>query len=390
MNLIDTIKSVRVFIEDDIIKLDYRVNPTAKLPKDKKGNRFRFSTGKRNTSVAKKFVEKNKFKLAQEHYESLFRTLENKEVVLFEDIADLALKESEVNRKKKDGTKDYQNILKKDILPTFKKMPLKDIKVKDIRAWMVKMSEDGISQSRFNKRYYVLKIVLDYAVENEYLNATPIVHVNRSSKLFSKPKDKSNDYFSKEEQAIILNDTCEGGTVKDKRDFPFINTFIFIALLTGARTGEIMALQPDDIDFENNTITFQRSIRKGVIAGTKTGKIRTVPMVKLLANRLKNWVDNSNRAWVFSKPYVDAPYSDSRTIVDKYYKPLLKRLKLPYRVLYNSRHSFASIAIENKIPLATVSRCLGHSTLSTTERFYLQFGNMNQEDVRSQLENLTA
>ena len=46
---------------------------------------------------------------------------------------------------------------------------------------------------------------------------------------------------------------------------------------------------------------------------------------------------------------------------------------------------FASVAVENKIPLATISRCLGHSTIFTTERFYLQFGNVDQDDVRFQL-----
>lgn len=113
-------------------------------------------------------------------------------------------------------------------------------------------------------------------------------------------------------------------------------------------------------------------------------------MIKILKEALLTWIGTSNRVWLFPKTTIDFPYSDSRTIVDKYYKPLLKRLSLKYRVLYNSRHAFASISIENKIPLSIVSRCLGHSTISTTERFYLQFGNANQDDIRDQLENLTA
>lgn len=390
MNTTDTIKSVRVYAEKNIIKIDYRVQMSAKLPKGKKGNRFRNSTSKPYSLIAMKYVEKHKFKYAHQHYESLFQTLENKEEVTFEDIAHLALKESEGDRLKTDGTKDYQNILENDVFPSFGKMNLKDIKVKDIRAWMAEISEQGISQSRFNKKYYVLKRVLDYAIENEYIESNPIAYVKRSSKLFSKPKDKSDDYFSKEERAILLNDTCENGTAKEKLDHPFINTFMHVALLTGARTGEIMALKLTDIDFDSNFITFQRSIRRGQVSGTKTGKSRTVPMVKTLSDSLKKWINISNRVWLFPKPYTDSIYSDSRSLIDKYYKKLLKRLCLKYRVLYNTRHSFASVAVENKIPLSTVSRCLGHSTISTTERFYLKFGNVDQEDVRLQLENLTA
>ncbi len=40
----EIIKSVRVYEEKGVIHLDYRVQTTAKLPKGKSGNRFRFST----------------------------------------------------------------------------------------------------------------------------------------------------------------------------------------------------------------------------------------------------------------------------------------------------------------------------------------------------------
>ncbi len=272
LNTNQFIKSVRIFEEDGSIKLDYRTKPNVKLPKGKVGNRFRCSTGIKVTPSTLKSIEKNKFDLAQEHYEGLFNTLENKEIVLFEDVAHLALKEAEADRGKLDGTKDYQNILKSDVLPFFGKLPLKEIKVKDIKAWVNEIAEQELSQSRFNKKYYVVKRVLDYACENEYIESNPISFVKRSSKLFTKPKDKSTEYFSKEERNIILNDTCENGTVKDKIDFPFINTFMHVALLIGARTGEILALKLEDIDFENNTITIQRSIRKGVESGTKLEK----------------------------------------------------------------------------------------------------------------------
>lgn len=384
------IKSVNVDSEKGILKLDSRTHSTTKLPRGKKDNRLRCTTGLADTKKNRELVEKKKFELAQQYYESLFEVPQYKEVILFSDIAHIALKEAESERKKDDGTKDYKNILDKDVLPFFGDLNLKEIKVRDIRAWMLEMSEYNISQSRLNKKYYVVKRVLDYALENEYIDSNPINLVKRSSKLFSKPKDKSTEYFSKEERNLILTDTCENGTTKDKIDHPFINTFMHVALLTGVRLGELMALKLEDIDFENNTITIQRSIRKGIIAGTKTGKTRIVPMIKTLKEALLKWIGTSNRVWLFPKTTIDFPYSDSRTIVDKYYKPLLKRLNLKYRVLYNTRHSFASVAVENKIPISTVSKCLGHSVLSTTERFYLQFGNANQDDIRDQLENLTA
>ena len=43
----ELISSIRVYVEKAIIKIDYRVTTSAKLPIGKKGNRFRFSTAKK-------------------------------------------------------------------------------------------------------------------------------------------------------------------------------------------------------------------------------------------------------------------------------------------------------------------------------------------------------
>ena len=79
---IDSIaKSIRLYVEDGIIKFDYRTKANVPLPKGKIGNRFRFSTGMKETPSSFKEIERNKTKLVQEHYEGSFQTLENKEIV---------------------------------------------------------------------------------------------------------------------------------------------------------------------------------------------------------------------------------------------------------------------------------------------------------------------
>lgn len=388
MELTDTIKSVRVFAGKNNVILDYRVDPSAKLPKGRTDNRIRFSTNKEASKAAIKYVEKHKFELAFKHYESLFDNLDNKEEILFEDIAYKALAEAASDRRKHDGTKDYENILKNDVLPTFGKMALKEIKASHIKEWQVKMGEAKISQSRFNKKHYVLKRALDYAAENGYIDLNPIAFVKRSSKMFSKPKSKENDYFSAAEREIILNDTCEGCTAKEMADHAFINPFMHVAFLAGGRTGEIMALTWDDIDFENKTITFRTSIRKGILDVTKTDESRTLPMVERLRAALMKWKGNSTRKYVFPNPKKGVPYTDSRTIVDHKYKPMLKRLGIPFKILYNGRSTFASLAFEKGVSMLTVSKCLGHKNIATTQRYYIRMGNVDHDTTRAELESL--
>ena len=262
----ELISSIRVYVEKAMIKIDYRVATGAKLPIGKKGNRFRFSTAKKANSLNMKYVEKNSLTLVAEHYNSQFQSLENKDEPTLGDIAELALSEAESNRRKDDGTQDYRRILYADIAPIFWNMILSAIKVKDIKAWQTSIGTSRqISQSRFNKIFYVLKRILDYAMENDYISSNPISYVNRSSKLFQKQKRNDDNYFSKEQMRLILDDTCESCSAVDKAKHPFINTYMHVAFLTGARVGEIASLTWDNIDFNNNMITFATSIRKGVL-----------------------------------------------------------------------------------------------------------------------------
>jgi len=306
-------------------------------------------------------------------------------------VAILALKEAEADRRKNDGSRDYERILYSDIAPTFWKMKLIDIKVKDIKAWQQSIGTSReISQSRFNKIFYVLKRILDYSIENAYIETNPIEYVKRSSKLFKKQKRKDDNYFSKEQMKLILEDTCEDGTAVDKGKHPFINTYMHVAFLTGARVGEIASLTWDNIDFENNLITYATSVRKGVLDVTKTDEVRTVPMVRELVEVLLKYKTQSKYEYVFINPKTQSYYRDTRSIVDTYYKPLLQRLELPNIVMYQTRATFASISIEKGIPLSTVSKCLGHKSTEITSRYYLKFGKVNQNDIREQLESLSA
>ena len=384
----EIIKSVRVYEARGIIHLDYRLQEDVTIPHGHKDRRIRFSTGKRATKIAMNKMEKSKFIFASGHYYNLMDKMENKTDILFEDIAYDALREAEADRRKDDGSRDYRNILEADVLPTFGELSLKSIKPKDIKDWQVLMGEENISQSRFNKRFYVLKRVLDYAMENSYIENNPINYVKRTSKLFKKAQKKSHDYFNVEEMEKLLSYVYEGDNARELRKSEFIVTFLHVLFLTGCRTGEAMALKWDDIDFEKSSITISRSIRKGIISTTKTDEVREIPMVGRLKKALLKWEEQKKRSeYVFHVYNKKTPYSETRSIVDSMYKPLLKKLGIPYRIMYNSRHTFASLAVENGVSIATVAQCLGHSTTMTTQRFYVRMGNLNLDNARNELEN---
>ncbi|WP_333803659.1 site-specific integrase [Sulfurospirillum sp.] len=109
------------------------------------------------------------------------------------------------------------------------------------------IESNQLSKSRFNKYYRTFNFIWNYALVNEMIDKNPLTLVDKKSKQFSKSKsDSSQKYYSKDEVQRILENATG-----------WFKAFLTLSFNTGLRTGEALALQWGDIDFENNTITIQ-------------------------------------------------------------------------------------------------------------------------------------
>lgn len=354
------LKSVRIYIERNLVKLDYYTNEDYR-PNGKK--RFRFSTKEEATARNLKKYEMNKWAYAQSHFAENYQVRNEEDNVYFEDIGLLAIEESK-NEVAKYTYKAKVSIYNRHILPYFKGKLIEQLKTKDIKHWKNTILSTGkISQSNFNKIYGTLKQCLDYAVDNEYITHNVVMNVDKKSKLF-KPVIQRYDknYYTLDESKDML-----------KKSDGLIHMIILIGLHTGMRIGEIIGLQYSDIDFENRTIRIQRSIRnKKIKDTTKTGVNRTINMSQTLKDALiKYQAIATNDKWIFI--YKDnKPFDYSDTIVQSHFKPFLKRIGVSYRTLYALRHSFASNLILNDVNINYISKMLGHSNISITSKYYIK------------------
>lgn len=373
---VDTIiKSVRVYKKDTKIHLDYRLYP--ELRRDGK-DRYRFSTGVDATKRALIRIEREKFSLALAHY------LENHEVrsgeIYFQDIAYEALEEGRLDRQE-DTHQDYCNILENHILPYFEGMLLEDIKPANLKKWKQEMIKGRkLSHSRYKKYHRTLNFVMHYAYMNEYIHKNPMDLVDKKSQNF-KPKSAKSDtnYYSLEEVKSII-ENAEG----------WFKAYMITLFYTGMRSGESIALQWSDIDFESETITLQRSIRHGRIRyTTKTGIINVIDMAFPVKEALQNlYNERLSDLWVFPNPNTSKPFIEPKRISKRYFEPLLKELNIEYKTLYATRHTFASIMVEKNLPLTYVQKQLGHKKLSTTMQFYIQNGHINKGTRDQRLDTL--
>lgn len=372
----DLIKSVRVYSKDGKICLDYRLLDGYR----KNGQeRIRFSLKLDATPSNMQRTEREKFALALDHF------LSNNEVsdgnYTIDEIALKALNEDRHNRAE-DTHNDYIQIYTKYIKPYFGNKHLADIKVTDLKAWKNNLIESSnLSKSRFTKYYRTFNFIWSYALMNELIDKNPLALVDKKSKQFSKSKsDSSQKYYSRDEVQRIL----EGAT-------GWFKAFLTLSFNTGLRTGEALALQWGDIDFENNTITIQRTQRHGVLKETKTNivNVNYLPAPVKEALYIHQQQAKSD-LWVFPNENTLQPYFESRPIVESYFKPLLERLNITYKTLYATRHTFASLIVENNMPITLAQKYLGHTKLSTTMDYYVKNGLMDVAKIDSGIDRLYA
>jgi len=162
----------------------------------------------------------------------------------------------------------------------------------------------------------------------------------------------------------------EHGNVRsDKGSYFYWRDFIMIALLyaTGIRREELANIKLGDLDLKRGLITV---IGKG-------NKVRVVPVGERTLEDLKNYL--ALRAEFVSEKGTLSPMSPA-LLLNRYGKPLtvrsIDRLVKKYGrgegldlTPHALRHSFATHLLENGADLMLIKEILGHSSLSTTQKY---------------------
>jgi len=159
-------------------------------------------------------------------------------------------------------------------------------------------------------------------------------------------------------------------------------TFIDIALATGARRGELLALEWADIDWLGATLSISKSIEQTAaglrVKRPKNGHMRKFRLgqTAIASLRFLQEHQQENRRLigtdyrcelVFSKPDGSRLLPDlvSQTIVRRFRKAGIKDASL-----HTLRHTHASNLLSKGVPLSAVSARLGHADTNITAKIY--------------------
>lgn len=254
-----------------------------------------------------------------------------------------------------------QEIIHKDghlrlyLVPFFGKYPLDQIGNYEVELFKAKMAKTKLSEKTVNRLLSTLSICLKTAEEWELIK-----HVPRIKRVKVIPKKL--DYLTYEEAQLLL--THSEGQIRE---------MIFFALRTGVRFGELIALDWSDIDFLNKQITIRRSIVGGVMGGTKSNKIRYIPLNKSVSEMLIDRAQNHGFVFIRNGEPFTQHYC-CKKIIKAYKDAGLKKSGW-----HKLRHTFASHLAQKGIAIQVIKELLGHSDITTT----MQYAHLSPSALRA-------
>jgi|GEM_PF-3260312 len=271
----------------------------------------------------------------------------------------------------------YESILSYHLLPYFKNKRMRSITPTDVNIFLDSLAKEGLAVKTKRNIRNVLNGIMVLAVQENVIGFNPLTNIP----VFRETKKENRRALTGEEVRQLLH--ALDAYYEKKKNYKSVNMliypYVYLAIYTGARRGELCALTWDDIDVEKCTVSINKSINEHldieVPKTTNAYRVNVIPkdvMAKLL------------------------PFKDSKcnkvfhTCTGEYIKPsniarafrnILKFGSLPHIRLHELRHTLATLALQAGVPITDISKQLGHASISTTLDFYSHASNESSENV---------
>lgn len=252
--------------------------------------------------------------------------------------------------------------IQKDLLPFFEKANIKKLRKQDILTFREHLQNKSkkITNKTINKKMLVLKQILDFATERNYIHVSPYQYIKPLPE-----QQKEKDIWSPQEFKIFLD------YVK-KHEQLIYQAFFTLAFTTGARLSELLAFKWSDLEqgfwVINSTFVYDRKMYTYVYKErpkTKAG-IRTVVLDEDTISIFKQLKQRHHDTFVFS---LNGVCPNGKHFTNKFSK-IIEYTNLREISFHGLRHSNVSYLLSLGIAPSLIAQRVGHSSSSFTERVY--------------------
>ena len=265
----------------------------------------------------------------------------------------------------------YTSIVEQHLIPALGKARLSALTPDSIVAFMNRQTAKGLSARSVQFHHAVLRRALGDAERMGYV-------ARNVARLASAPRVERHEIspMTAEQARTFL-----GATLKHP-----LHTLFVLAMSSGARQGELLALSWQDVDFTTETIAIRATLhrRSGAfqreVPKTKTSR-RTLALApqavaSLHALRAKQNEARLRASSLWEQQDWQPVFTDDRGRplagynVTKAFQAALKVCGLPRQRFHDTRHGVATYMLSEGVPLKVIQTVLGHSTISVTANTY--------------------
>jgi integrase len=254
----------------------------------------------------------------------------------------------------------YQCYLQKWILPQWGKYSLSDVKAVAVESWLGTLALANGTRAKLRNLMHAL---YNHALRWEFTDHNPISLVRQSAK-----RERIPDVLTVVEIRKLLWELAE----------PW-RTAVFLAVTTGLRVSELLALKWADCDFAAGEIRLSRGIVRQSIGEMKTEASRKpLPLDAGLADVLTRWRAvcpyNQPSDYIFGSSQMQGkqPLWPNSAMED-HIRPAAIRAGIEKRIGWHVfRHSFGTLVKATGADVATTQALMRHANVSIRMDTYVQ------------------
>ena len=275
------------------------------------------------------------------------------------------LKLNTVNSKK--------HIIKTKILPYFGEKRIDEIKATDIIAWQNELmnmrDKNGklFSQTYLKTIHNQISAILNYAVKYYGLKENP---ARKAGAMGKKESDKEMQIWTKEQYKKFAEVMMEK---------PMLYYAFEMLYWCGIREGELLALTPNDFNFNRQTVRINKSYQRidgdDVVTEPKTQKsIRTIRLPRFLCEEMKDYIE-----MLYEASDDERMFPISKSALYRAMREGSKKAGVPKIRIHDLRHSHVSLLIKMGFSAVEIADRLGHESIEITYHYAHMFPSRQDE-----------
>lgn len=343
--------------------------------------RFTDKFGRRKTKRFKKLQECRQW-IADASYISKHSDIENASDILVDSWYEywIGIKKQTV---RPNTVRNYSERYERNIKGVIGRKLLSEVKPLHCQKIFSDMAEQGYKTTTIYQTRITLYNMLEFAKENDVILNNPCKKSVKSD--IGKPSEKKEALTIENQRNFLIAATGQS----------YENQFRFI-LQTGLRTGELIGLRWEDIDFGKKVVTISRTMEYRYKIGewragppkSQSG-YRTIPLTEEAIRILKNQKEKNSRIKVIDITWKDYVFlcRKGEPVKNSTYDAALFKIcdKAGIRrfSMHVLRHTFATRCIEAGMIPKTLQKILGHANIGITMNLYV---HVTEEEKTKEME----